>query len=69
MSLLDRVNATLIATMPKHTGAVTDPRYVPESHRPAYLKAWGEWLRSHPKSEWEPWMHGLVESMRTKAAR
>jgi len=69
MSLLDRVNASLIATMPRHTGAVTDPRYVPESHRPAYLRQWGEWLRAHPRSDWEPWMHNLVAEMKAGRAR
>jgi hypothetical protein len=69
VSLLDRLNASLIATMPKHTGCVTDPRYVPESHRPAYLKLWGEWLRTHPKTDWEPWMHNLVAEMRAGRAK
>jgi hypothetical protein len=60
-------DAELVRSMPKLNGIVIDPRYAPVHQKAKYMTVWGKWLRSHPKSDWKPWMHDLVNF--AKAAR
>jgi len=53
-------DAELVRSMPKLNGVAIDPRYAPLHQKSAYMTKWGKWLRTHPKADWKPWMHDLV---------
>ena len=57
-------------TLPRHNGAVVDPRYLPEGRdKDDYIARLGKWCRANHRHDWPTWLAHFVDERRAAASR